>query len=92
MATCSSILAWEIPWTEKPGGLTWSHKRIRLNLATKQQQFMLLFIWLHWVLVVVCRIFFLFYVLFYLFIFKINLFIIIGITLQYCGGFCHTLT
>ena len=23
MATCSSILAWEIPWTEEPGGL-WS--------------------------------------------------------------------
>ena len=21
MATCSSILAWEIPWTEKPGWL-----------------------------------------------------------------------
>ena len=21
MVTCSSILAWEIPWTEKPGGL-----------------------------------------------------------------------
>ena len=21
MATCSSILAWKIPWTEKPGGL-----------------------------------------------------------------------
>ena len=21
MATCSSLLAWEIPWTEKPGGL-----------------------------------------------------------------------
>ena len=21
MATCSSILAWEIPWTEAPGGL-----------------------------------------------------------------------
>ena len=20
MATCSSILAWEIPWTEEPGG------------------------------------------------------------------------
>ena len=20
-ATCSSILAWEIPWTEEPGGL-----------------------------------------------------------------------
>ena len=21
MANCSSILAWEIPWTEEPGGL-----------------------------------------------------------------------
>ena len=21
MSTCSSILAWEIPWTEEPGGL-----------------------------------------------------------------------
>ena len=21
MATCSNILAWEIPWTEEPGGL-----------------------------------------------------------------------
>ena len=21
MATCSSILAWKIPWTEEPGGL-----------------------------------------------------------------------
>ena len=21
MATCSSILAWRIPWTEEPGGL-----------------------------------------------------------------------
>ena len=21
MATCSSILAWEVPWTEEPGGL-----------------------------------------------------------------------
>ena len=27
MATHSSILAWGIPWTEKPGGLqTWGHK------------------------------------------------------------------
>ena len=28
MATHSSILAWEIPWTEKPGGLQsiWSQK------------------------------------------------------------------
>ena len=21
MATCSSVLAWEVPWTEEPGGL-----------------------------------------------------------------------
>ena len=27
MATHSRILAWEIPWTEKPGGLqSWGHK------------------------------------------------------------------
>ena len=25
MRTHSSILAWEIPWTEEPGGLTLSH-------------------------------------------------------------------
>ena len=38
MAT-SSILAWEIPWTEEPSGL-WSMrlKRIRHDWATKQQQ------------------------------------------------------
>ena len=39
MATHSSILAWEIPWTEEPGGLysMWS-QRVRHDLATKQQQ------------------------------------------------------
>ena len=26
MATHASILAWEIPWTEKPGGLLWGCK------------------------------------------------------------------
>ena len=38
MVTHSSILAWEIPWTEEPGGLlsVGSHK-VRKNLATKQQ-------------------------------------------------------
>ena len=39
MATGSSILAWEIPWT---GGTWWatvrgSRKRVGHNLATKQQ-------------------------------------------------------
>ena len=32
MATCSSILAWKIPWTEKPGGLqSMGLQRIRLD-------------------------------------------------------------
>ena len=36
MATHSSILAWEIPWTEDPSGL-WSLglQRVGHNLATK---------------------------------------------------------
>ena len=40
MATCSSILALETPWTEEPGELygSWDHKRVRHNLLTKQQQ------------------------------------------------------
>ena len=39
MATHSSILAWEIPWTEEPGGLqSMGSQRIRHNLVTKQQQ------------------------------------------------------
>ena len=39
MATVSHILAWEIPWTEETGGLQqpWGCKRIRHDLATKQQ-------------------------------------------------------
>ena len=37
MATHSSILAWEIPWTEEPGGLQ-SMRLLRHGLATKQQQ------------------------------------------------------
>ena len=35
MATHSSILAWEIPWTEEPGGLqTMGLKRVRHDSAT----------------------------------------------------------
>ena len=34
MAIQSSILAWEIPWTEEPSGL----QRVRHNLVTKYQQ------------------------------------------------------
>ena len=38
MATHSSVLAWEIPWTEKPGGLqSTGSQRVRHNLETKQQ-------------------------------------------------------
>ena len=39
MATHSSVLAWEIPWTEEPGGLqSMESQRVRYDLVTKQQQ------------------------------------------------------
>ena len=39
MATHSSILAWEIPWAEEPGGLqSVGSQSVRHDLATKQQQ------------------------------------------------------
>ena len=39
MATHSSILVWEIPWTEKPGWLqSMGSQRVRHDLMTKQQQ------------------------------------------------------
>ena len=39
MATHSGILAWEIPWTEEPGGL-WSlgFQRVRRDLAIKLEK------------------------------------------------------
>ena len=37
MATHSSILAWEIPWTEESGGLqSTGLKRVGYDLAAKQ--------------------------------------------------------
>ena len=37
MATRSVILAWEIPWTEEPGGLqSTGSQRVRHDLATEQ--------------------------------------------------------
>ena len=36
MATHSSIFVWRIPWTEEPGGLQKSLKRVRHDLVTKQ--------------------------------------------------------
>ena len=40
MATHSNMLAWEISWTEKPGGLHTVHgsQRVGHDLVTKQQQ------------------------------------------------------
>ena len=39
MATHSSILAWEIPWTEEPGRLqSTGLERVGYNLVTKQEQ------------------------------------------------------
>ena len=38
MAICSSILAWIIPWTEKPGGLqSMGLQRVRQNWATEHK-------------------------------------------------------
>ena len=36
MAIHSSILAWEIPWTEEPGGLVHEVTKIGNDLLTKQ--------------------------------------------------------
>ena len=42
MATHSSILAWEIPWIEKPGRLqSMGSQRVGYDFATKQQQIVL---------------------------------------------------
>ena len=41
MATHSSVLAWEIPWTEEPGGLLES-QRVRHDIVTKEQQQLLI--------------------------------------------------
>ena len=38
MSTHSSILAWEIPWTEKPGHSPWDWQKVGQDLATKQRQ------------------------------------------------------
>ena len=45
MATHSSILAWEIPWTEEPGRLqSMGSQRVRHNSVTKQQQYSIAYI------------------------------------------------
>ena len=38
MATHSSILAWEISWTEEPGGLQSMGQKSLRHIATKKQQ------------------------------------------------------
>ena len=40
IATHSSVLAWEIPWTEEPGGdiQSMGSQSVRHNLVTEQQQ------------------------------------------------------
>ena len=37
VATHSSVLAWEIPWTEEPGWLQSMSQRVGHNFVTKQQ-------------------------------------------------------
>ena len=51
MATHSSMLAWEIPWTEEPGGLQFVVLQgVWHDLAIKQQQDdeMNQFLWVHY--------------------------------------------
>ena len=39
IAPHSSVLAWEIPWAEEPGGLlSMRSKRVKHDLATKEQE------------------------------------------------------
>ena len=39
MATCSSVLAWKIPWTEEPGGLqSMGSQRVGLECALSHVQ------------------------------------------------------
>ena len=39
MAIHSSVLTWEIPWTEEPGGLqSMGSQRVRHDLATTREQ------------------------------------------------------
>ena len=46
MTMLSSILAWEIPWTEEPDGLqSLGLQRVRYHVATKQQQPLKQIIW-----------------------------------------------
>ena len=52
MATHSSILAWEIPWTEEPSGLqSTGLQRVRQDLVTKQHHY-----YIYIAMRVVCRI------------------------------------
>ena len=89
-ATHCSILAWRIPWTEEPGGLqSMGSRRVRHNWttnttnrslhATKVNRWRLN----KWTKMEISII------LFFNFHFFISWRLI---TLQYCSGFCHTLT
>ena len=45
MTTHSSILDWEIPWIEEPGGLqSMGSQRVGCDLATKQHIYIYIFI------------------------------------------------
>ena len=54
MANHFSTLAWQIPWTEKPGGLysPWGHQRVGHDWVTKRAHTHIF----PWLLLVLCRI------------------------------------
>ena len=55
MATHSSILAWEIPWTEETGGYSlWDDERLRHNLPIEKHQCkygLTIFYFIYWVII-----------------------------------------
>ena len=89
--THSTILAWRIPWTKEPGRLqSKGLQRVGHEWATNTVSERLTFLQDHPVLVTyramsICWDFFFFFFPFIFISWRL-------ITLQYCSGFCHTLT
>ena len=55
MAPHSSILAWEIPWTEEPGGLQSKEPQRVGHDCVYTPPYLFIYFCLHWVLAASCR-------------------------------------
>ena len=61
MATHSSILTWEVPWTEESGGLQFTGlQRVGHDLATKQQHSHLTLVQLCFLIYTLFKVFYVF--------------------------------